>query len=192
MIWNRTNTHAIMILFTGLLLMIPFMSWTLPDWGSHRSTDEKNPKYTVYFFLGEDCRICHYYSKIMNDLHTDYASDSLQFVGLFPNRYSTEEGIEQYQDKYKITFPLKREFYGTKAKKFGVQITPEVVIFNNDNQEIVYKGRIDDSYVKVGRRRQVILQHDLQSALSSIVNGIDVDTKETKAVGCYITFFTPK
>ncbi len=145
-------------------------------------------RYTVYYFLGEDCKICQYYTPTLNALDQTFTSDSLSFVGLFPNRYSTEEGIKNYREKYKINFELKREYFGTKTKEFGVTVTPDVVVYDNILEKILYKGRIDNSYHKLGRRRRVVTTHELQDVLQAIADGKAINTIAQAPIGCYITF----
>lgn len=144
--------------------------------------------YKVYLFLGEDCRICHFYSAHLSELYKQYDSDTISFVGLFPNRYSTPKGIEEFRENYKIPFEIKLEYFGTKTKEFGVTITPEVVVYNETLGEISYKGRIDDSYYKVGQRRRVSKHSELAEVLSAIAEGRPITTEAKAAVGCYITF----
>lgn len=144
--------------------------------------------YTIYYFLGEDCKICEYYTPEINRLDSLFSGDEFQFIGLFPSRYSTEKGITAFQQKYKVQIPLKLEYFATKTKAFGVTITPEVVVYNNKTQSVVYRGRIDDSYVRVGKRRRVIRERDLESLLIRLQNGDAPEYTETAAIGCYITF----
>jgi len=143
---------------------------------------------SVYVFMGEDCRICQYYTPVFKDLHEKYASSQIKFVGLFPNRYSTDEQIERYKTKYGIPFDLKREYFQTKAKKFDVRVTPEVVVFDEKQGIVLYQGRIDDSYVTVGKRRQIIKNKDLDDALQSIILNKLIKTKETTAIGCFVNY----
>jgi len=117
-----------------------------------------------------------------------YRSDTLQFQGLFPNRYSNEEGIANYAENHEITIPLKREYFGTMARKFGVTITPEVVLYDEKNDQVLYQGRIDDSYVRVGRRKRFIKSKDLEKAILQLIDGKAIETKATQPIGCYITF----
>lgn len=124
----------------------------------------------------------------MNELSETYASDSLAFIGLFPNRYSTEQGIADFQSKHGITFELKREFYGTKTKAFGVTITPEVVVYDEVSERLIYKGRIDNSYHKLGQRRRVVTSSELETVLTQLVAGEQVSVDSVPPIGCYITF----
>jgi len=138
--------------------------------------------------MGEECRICEYYAQPLNRMHEEFASDSISFVGLFPNKYSTESGIANFRSKYKIQFPIKREFFGTKAKAFDVKVTPEVVVYDHALAKIIYQGRIDNSYHRVGRRRQVITENELLEVLQAITEGREIETESADSIGCYITF----
>ncbi len=150
--------------------------------------DADTSRYTVYYFLGEDCRICEYYAPEINRLDSLYSDEDIRFVGLFPSRYSTEKGITDFKKKYNVTIPLKLEYFATKTKEFGVTITPEVVIYDNVQKKMLYRGRIDDSYVRVGKRRRIIQNRDLESLLSRLQDGDEVDYSESAAIGCYVTF----
>ena len=142
----------------------------------------------VYFFLGEDCKICQYYSIELRSLYNSFHTDSIQFVGLFPNRYSSESGIQSFKEKYNIPFELKREYFQTKTKLFEVKVTPEVVVYDEVHQQILYKGRIDDSYVRVGKRKRVVQQKELRDALESVLDKMPILVNETTPIGCFITF----
>lgn len=191
---------SILLSFLSLLSLLSLLAFSVMLFGlatlcgqsgiqpdTMSSPKPNTTKYTVYFFLGEDCKICQYYTPVMNELSTNFASDSISFVGMFPTRYSTKKGIADFRDKYDVNFPLKREYYGTKTRKFGVKITPEVVIYDNIYEEVLYKGRIDNSYVTVGRRRQVVTESELKWALNNILEGDEIKVKESKTIGCYIT-----
>ncbi len=144
-------------------------------------------RYTVYYFLGEDCKICQYYTPQMIEYHNTYASDSLSFIGLFPNKYSSANGVKEFSEKYSIPFPLKLEYFATKTKLFEVTITPEVVVYDKVEEEILYKGRIDDGYVRIGKRRRIPTQFELRDVLDSIIVGEDVAFESVPAIGCFIT-----
>ena len=152
--------------------------------GSAQSKDS----ITVYYFLGEDCKICQYYTPTMIDLYERYRSENLSFVGLFPNHFSSQDSIDVFKKKYDIPFALKKEFFLTKTTLFDVKITPEVVVYNESRKEILYKGRIDNSYYKLGRRRQVITSRELDDVLAMVVDGEQVDVPYAKPIGCFISF----
>ena len=165
------------------LSLVCFFIWHLPLSGL-----EDSSRYEVIFYLGEDCKICQYYTPTMNTLSETFANDSISFTGLFPSRHSTEQGIKEFREKYQLNFELRREYFGSSAKAYGVTLTPEVVIYDNQDELVLYRGRIDNSYYKLGRRRRVVDEHELQAALVAIIDGDQIMTTQTPAIGCFITF----
>lgn len=141
---------------------------------------------SVYIFMLEDCPITQFYTLALREMHETYDPYGLNFVGLFPNRYSSPEKIDSFQQQYKIPFSLKTDYFQTKTKFFEATVTPEVVIYNHTYQEILYKGRIDNAYFRVGKKRGVTTTADLEDALEAIVRGEPIAVKETEAIGCFI------
>jgi hypothetical protein len=52
--------------------------------------------------------------------------------------------------------------------------------------ELLYRGRIDDGYAALGKKRAVVTEHDLRDALDAIAAGKPVKKAKTKAIGCLI------
>lgn len=141
---------------------------------------------TVYIFLREDCVISQNYTLILNQLHQKYANEKIGFIGIFPN--SKDEQIAAFQQKYKLPFPLKSDYFTAITKKLGATVTPEVVVYNQVCNEILYRGRIDNTYFKVGKKRTVTTTSELEDALKAIQTGQPIPIKETEPVGCLISF----
>jgi len=51
---------------------------------------------------------------------------------------------------------------------------------------LVYRGRIDDQFAGLGKRRTVVTSHDLRDALEATLVGKPVPQPRTEAVGCPI------
>ena len=109
----------------------------------------------VYIFLGEECVISQHYTLQLKALHTEFANENLTFKGYFPNPNSTPESIKNFKEKYALPFELKLDKAQLQMMKFSVSVTPEVVVFKPATQEVLYQGRIDNTYFKVGRRRRI-------------------------------------
>lgn len=145
----------------------------------------------VYVFMGEECVISQNYTKTLRELHATYSSDSTQFLGVFPNQYSSNNKLQQFKEKYKLPFELILDKAQYLMSKFEVSITPEVVVYSVNKEKVLYKGRIDNTYYKIGRRRQVTTTAELENALRAIMKGEAVPIKTTQAVGCIITPVDP-
>jgi len=153
-----------------------------------RVSAQQKDSITVYYFMLEECKICQYYTPTMIDFYDTYNSDQIGFVGLFPNHFSSPDNIKVFKDKYAIPFPLKKEFFLSRTNQFGVKVTPEVVVYNETTETVLYQGRIDNSYYKLGRRRQVITHYELRDVLDQILAGEEVNVSAAPPIGCYISF----
>ena len=73
----------------------------------------------------------------------------------------------------------------TLVKMAGATITPEAVVLDA-RQRVVYRGRIDDRFVELGRERPAATRRDLRNALTAALAGKPVSPAKTQAVGCFI------
>jgi len=147
---------------------------------------DSTDKISVYIFLHESCRISQYYTLPLKELHQEYANDQIQFIGLFPNFSSKPKKIQAFKKEYNLPFELKTDYYHTKKELFDATITPEVVVYNETTKEILYKGRIDDAYARVGRRKRVTNTSELKDVLVEIVNKAPISVVNAPAIGCFI------
>ena len=90
-------------------------------------------KLTVYVFFGENCPICQHHTLTLNNLTQKYAAQGVEIIGVFPNPESDSAAIEEFKQKYKIKFALKKDEGRKLMKHFGATITPEVFVVANDS-----------------------------------------------------------
>ena len=110
-------------------------------------------------------------------------------MGYFPNPSSKPEQIEAFATTYKIDFPLNQDYSKEWTRKFGIKVTPEVAVWDHRTETLLYRGRIDDSYVRVGKRKLRPQSSDLEEIIDGWLNGeIPDKTIETQAIGCFINF----
>lgn len=148
---------------------------------------EANTK-TVYLFVLDDCKICQYYAPQLDSMKTKYASDSLQFRMIFPNFSSKPKAINRFKNKYGISIEHQTDYYKTLTNKFEVNVLPTVVVYDDMKETIIYKGRIDNAYFSLGRKRRVVNTHELQDVLTDLHLGISKQYANTESVGCFINF----
>lgn len=146
-----------------------------------------SPRATAFLFLSEYCPICIYYTPTLLQLHQSFEAQGIHFIGVFPNKHSTDSAILHYQNKYAIPFPLVT---GDEAVAITIRlqatVTPEVVLMDNA-QQVLYRGRIDDAYVRVGRKRHSVSRHDLAEGIEDFLNGKKIRNSKTIPIGCYLT-----
>lgn len=170
------------IALLSTLLLLSFFSAS----SNEATSPSGEPGVTVYVFLHEDCLISQYYTVTLKELYTDYAGKEVRFQGVFPNVSSTELGMLVFAEKYGIDFPLEQDKKNSLANRFGATVTPEVVVYDEACKSIVYQGRIDNSYQRIGRRRRVVTAHELRDVLASLSAGQPITTRPAAAVGCFI------
>jgi hypothetical protein len=69
-------------------------------------------------------------------------------------------------------------------RQLNATVTPEVFVIRNDS--VMYHGRIDDSFVRVGKRRAHVKNRELRNTLDRILQGGQVEVYHVPAVGCII------
>lgn len=144
---------------------------------------------TVYVFLHDDCLISQFYTLELTRLYDTYHAQKVGFVGYFPNPTSTAEQMEAFGTDYKLTFPLLPDYDKEMTRKFGVTVTPEVAVWDHRSNQLIYRGRIDDSYVRVGKRKTHAQSKDLEKIIESwLLNQNTGTLVETQAIGCFINF----
>ena len=140
---------------------------------------------TLYIFLLDDCIICQSYTPKLNELYNGFG-DGIPFIGVFPNFSSKQSKIDDFKSKYNIEFETKTDYWKTLTKKFGVTVTPEVVLYDNSRELILYRGRIDDEFVSLGRRRKVVTSNELENILLDVSLHSKGPFPFTEAIGCFI------
>jgi thiol-disulfide isomerase/thioredoxin len=150
---------------------------------SSESSTVCNDRYEVVIFMAPHCKICQYYALPLRTMYAEYADKGFTFVGVFPNNHSTITAIEEFKSKYEIPFALVKDL-NNRTGQLGASVTPEVFIL--EGNEVVYSGRIDNSYVRVGKKRTITTSFDLQDALAALANNQPLEVNHTTAVGCLI------
>ena len=147
---------------------------------------------TVYIFLNDECTISQFYTPQLTALYEKYHPKKVGFIGYFPNFSSKPKQIEDFALKYRLAFPLMQDYYKVWTKKFGITVTPEVAVFDHRTDRLIYRGRIDDSFVRVGKRKLKIQNEDLKNTIEMWFTGrTPGDTILTQAIGCFINFDDP-
>lgn len=142
---------------------------------------------TVYIFLSETCPICQNQTLTLRQLYDEYSGKGITFQGVFPNlEFSTDESIRKFARKYKIDFNLKRDEKQQLTNQLGATVTPQIYVVRNATQQVIYKGKTDNGFEGIGKKRQVITAHYLRDALQSILDNKPIAVNETTAVGCFI------
>lgn len=151
------------------------------------TTSAQTDSLMVYIFLSETCPICKSTTPELQSLYSDYTSKGVSFKGIFPNEsISTSETRKAFATKYKLKFPLIGDPQHSLTNELNAQITPEVFVVRIKKNELIYRGLIDNSYIRVGKRRSITTEFYLRNALEQYLSGNVSTIQSTEAVGCII------
>jgi hypothetical protein len=138
----------------------------------------------VLVFTTTDCPISNRYAPEIQRLAAKYDGKA-KFVLVYPVPSDTPELIREHTKKFAYSFESIRDTDQKLVKMTRVTVTPEVAVMFGDH--MVYRGRIDDRYVELGKERPQATQRDLESTLDALVAGKRVAQRETRAVGCILS-----
>jgi len=141
-------------------------------------------KLTVVCFLGAECPLARLYGPRLNELAEQWKEKGVRFVGVSSNLQDSMDDIRQYVKRYKIGFPMTKDYGNKVADQFDAERTPEVFVVD-EQLNVRYRGRIDNQYLP-GQSRTTATQHDLRDAIAAVLEGKPVISDKTDAPGCII------
>lgn len=151
----------------------------------HEPLAGKDRRATVLFFVGHECPISNRYAPEVNRIIADFAPKGMACYVVYVDPGLSPADAAKHARDYGYRCPALLDVRHELVKKAGATITPEVAVLAPDGQ-VLYRGRIDDRYVDLGRARQQPTVRDLRAALNAVLNGKPVPQRFTRAVGCFI------
>ncbi|MEP6783792.1 MAG: hypothetical protein ABI983_08985, partial [Acidobacteriota bacterium] len=97
----------------------------------------------------------------------------------------TPELINEHQKKFAYVIDSVRDTDQKLVKMTGVTVSPEVAVMRGT--QVLYRGRIDDRYIELGKERPGPTRRDLDAALEALTHGLPATVKQTRAVGCILS-----
>ncbi|HXI94322.1 MAG TPA: redoxin domain-containing protein [Blastocatellia bacterium] len=145
----------------------------------------KDAKAIVFIFIRTDCPLSNRYAPEVRRLHDRFAKSGVRFWLVYPDPDESGEIIRKHIKEYEYRLSALRDPQHKLVKITGAQVTPEAAVFLPGGR-MVYRGRIDDRYVVLGKARPVPTTRDLEQVLEAILEGKQVTNKTTAAIGCFI------
>ncbi len=160
--------------------------WDLPDseGHAHRATEIQGKRAAVFEFVAIDCPISNRYVPEMARMSQEFEAKGIAFYAVLP-RSSTLNQAKKYTRDFQYRFPVLLDSRNTLVRQLGVTVTPEVAVISPEGT-LLYRGRIDDRHVDLGKERPHPVRRDLREALDAIVAGHHVTARFTKTIGCFI------
>lgn len=143
-------------------------------------------KAVALIFITVDCPVANQYSPQIRDLVAAHKDKPVRFYLVHVDPDVTADAARKHSEEYGHTCPVIRDPEHFLVRHTGVDITPEAAVIDRSGH-IVYRGRIDNWYGDVGRKRPLgPTRHDLRDAIAAVLSGREVKVKRTQAVGCNI------
>lgn len=152
----------------------------------HRLTGNENQRATVMIFISRECPISNYFQPTIRELTEKYAARRVGFFVVYADADITDEQARQHRDAYDIRAWVVTDPEHRLVKFARAGVTPEVFIWSNKGK-LLYRGRIDDTFVALGKKRARATSSDLRNALDDFLAGRKIKISRTRAVGCYVS-----
>lgn len=142
-------------------------------------------KLVVCVFVSSECPISNKFAPEIERLSQKYSKDEVSFNVVYPNASDTDSKVTEHRRDYHLTGAFIRDPKHELVKLAGATVTPEAAVFDS-KRELVYRGRVNDQYLALGKGRPHPTQHDLEDAITALLAGQKPKQSRTEAVGCYI------
>ena len=140
---------------------------------------------SVAIFVLSDCPIANGYAPEIGRIIAKYQRKGIQFSVVYVDSKVTAAAAKAHGKAYGYSCPLVLDPTRSLAKRANVTVSPQVVVVGAKGS-IVYRGRIDDRAVEIGKLRPKATRQDLRLTLDALMAGKPVPTAKAKAVGCLI------
>ncbi|MEI8281743.1 MAG: redoxin family protein [Armatimonadota bacterium] len=159
--------------------------WPTTEGGRLNPLHPAKGKVSATFFILSDCPIANGYAPEIGRIISHYKSKGILFSIVYEDSKLTAKAAKAHAKDFGYTCPLVLDTSRTLAKSAGVTVSPEVVVVGPKGS-IVYRGRIDDRAVEIGKIRPKPTKQDLRLTLDALLARKPVPVARTKAVGCVI------
>lgn len=139
----------------------------------------------VVVFLGTECPIANGCIPELNRQFAELveADSHVAFFGVISDRSITRGAAARHAARFQIKFPVLFDASGELAEALKPTHTPEAFVIDRDGR-LAYRGRIDNMYADLGKKRTLASRHDLAEAIADVLAARSVATPRTEPVGC--------
>lgn len=138
------------------------------------------------------CNTCPYavaYEDRIEALNKKYAKKGYPVIAIMPNNTDVKPGdnMESMRARAKkkgFTFPYLMDKGQKIYPQYGATKTPHVYVLERTDKgpQVKYIGAIDDNY----QDASAVTKTYVEDAVDALLDGEEVPTKETRAIGCTI------
>lgn len=180
----------------------PDFSLVSVDGNAYSPRDFQGSRALLVVFLCNHCPYVIHIADHLAALAKEYGQKGVATIGISSNDVSqypqdSPEQMVHEAEARGYTFPYLYDDTQDVAKAYRAACTPDFYVFDQ-NQELVYRGQMDDSRPKVDNPKPVT-GVDLRAALDAVLAGEPVNENQQPSLGCNIKwiagsepdYFTP-
>jgi thiol-disulfide isomerase/thioredoxin len=142
---------------------------------------------SVFVLLSPECPLCKNYSTVLNKINGQFSGD-LSVYGIVPGKAYSAKEISKFIKDYKINFPVYVDSKKELTTYIEGTVTPEVILMNQQG-EVIYRGAIDDWVSDLGKKKLVVSNEYLKTAIKQYLQNQTVSIKSVEPIGCLINEF---
>jgi peroxiredoxin len=142
-------------------------------------------KATVFFFILHDCTLCNSYAPEINRLTAEYGPKGIRSYVVYAEAGLSAEGAAKHTKDYGFSCTALLDPKQELSSFTKASVAPGAAIVSPE-RVVLYRGRIDDRVVSLGKVRAQPRERDLKMSLDSVVEGKPVRNPVTRAIGCYL------
>lgn len=151
-----------------------------------RSTSLINDKPSLLMVICNHCPYVIHYHNAIQKMHSEYKNE-VNFVAISVNDVNAypQDNPDQMKALFQalqLDFPYLYDASQAIAKELEAECTPEFYLYNQ-NQKLVYRGRLDDS---TPGNQIKITGKDVRDAIQSTLQGKKLKRKQYPSMGCSI------
>jgi len=143
---------------------------------------------TVLVFLRTDCPIANQAAPEIERVRAASDGRGLRMWLVYVDPAQATAEIRHHQREYGLLSPAVRDSSHQLVRHAGVSVTPSAAVYVHESGEprLVYRGRLDDRVVALGRVRPNATRFDLRDAIEAALTERTADVVTTPAIGCEI------
>ena len=134
-------------------------------------------------FYSTECPISNEYSPIFKAIAEGQPPDRFAMVGVCVDPDLSGADVAKHAGEFGLKFPVVLDREGSLVARFGIKVTPEVVVLD-DSARVRYRGRVDDTFAARGKRKANPTTSELKDAIAAVLAGKEVAVDHAEAIGC--------
>ena len=145
--------------------------------------DENGAGPAALVFVDAACPVSARYLGELDDFAAAAEAEGIDFYAVVSSPQSTWADARNLRSRYNLRTPVLLDPSGDLAARLGPITVPEAFVINEQDR-MIYRGRIDDRFSAIGQLRRVIRNHDLLDAFAA-AHILQTEPRATEPIGCH-------